>query len=284
LVSPEIISVESIAYNEVEIKVKRNSQFAETVMFYRRSNNGDWLSSSYYFYEDYMIEAEDTIVTLTYYDNTLHELELLRIYAENLLDGEFYSYTSAPIKFGGIYTLLKHPVIDTMIRSENDINLIWSLQSEYADSVLIKRKKVDDSSEPEILTTILASDTSYTDSEILNGEDYIYYLTAFNDSVLSKQTVFNTYIYTSVEPDVINNKMLLYPNPVSSELFSNIPKEYHNSEVAVKVYSLSGKLIEQIIENNTNRIRLDVNHLTRGIYIVEINSNSKKQFQKMVKD
>jgi hypothetical protein len=78
--------------------------------------------------------------------------------------------------------------------------------------------------------------------------------------------------------------MLLYPNPVSSELFINIPKEYHNSEVAVKVYSLSGKLIEQIIENNTNRIRLDVSHLTRGIYIVEINSNSKKQFQKMVKD
>ncbi len=282
--APEVISVKSLAYNEVDITIKKTSSFAESVLIFRYKGSGNWGSSPNYDYENLMEGPGDTIVTIHYSDDTLDELELLKFKTENILLRDIYSYSSAVVEFSDVYTLLKHPVVDTMIRTTNEIELVWGLQSIYADSVSIERMTVGDEEGPVLLATNAAKDTVFFDSDVNEEDVYIYYLTAFNDTMVSKVTLFNTSVYTSVNNDYINEEISLYPNPVVNELVVGLPQDYASEKVIVRLYNHAGVLLEQVLSNNTAEIKLPVSHLKRGVYIVEINSGGRKEFKKIIKE
>ena len=77
--------------------------------------------------------------------------------------------------------------------------------------------------------------------------------------------------------DFTLNNIIIYPNPVSDILY--ISSENTVSET-ITIYSLNGKkVVEDITETNS----IDVSTLSKGMYFIEISSESGKSIKKLIK-
>lgn len=65
------------------------------------------------------------------------------------------------------------------------------------------------------------------------------------------------------------NQVQVYPNPASSDLNVLAP-----SGVSVQIHNVSGKLVKEVIQENT-RHQLEVSHLSSGIYFISILQDGK---------
>ncbi|MDD2411873.1 MAG: T9SS type A sorting domain-containing protein, partial [Bacteroidales bacterium] len=72
----------------------------------------------------------------------------------------------------------------------------------------------------------------------------------------------------------------IYPNP--STHLVNISSESSNKIQKVEVYSIQGKLIKSIDNQNSNLIQMDVRDLNSGIYLVKIESNNQFAVQRLL--
>ncbi len=77
--------------------------------------------------------------------------------------------------------------------------------------------------------------------------------------------------------DFTLNEVVIYPNPVSDQLF--ISSENTMIET-ITIYSLTGKKVVEVV-SETNSI--DVTTLSKGMYFVEISSASGKSVKKFIK-
>jgi len=65
----------------------------------------------------------------------------------------------------------------------------------------------------------------------------------------------------------------LYPNPTTDYLFVNFDWERKGEAIKLKVLDLTGKLVKEqslVINKGNNRIKLDVQSLTQGNYLIEL--------------
>ena len=70
---------------------------------------------------------------------------------------------------------------------------------------------------------------------------------------------------------------MVYPNPSSDQL--NV---YADEEITeIKIYSLSGALIQQLAGNSASLVSMDVSQLS-GIYLVEVELNSGQLIQSKI--
>lgn len=77
----------------------------------------------------------------------------------------------------------------------------------------------------------------------------------------------------------LNNEVQLYPNPTSGELYIKT----NTNLTKIKVYSQTGALVETInIKDNSNEIKINVNHLPKALYIFELQNNSEKTWKKVI--
>jgi plastocyanin len=75
----------------------------------------------------------------------------------------------------------------------------------------------------------------------------------------------------------------MYPNPATDKVWiemANVSPEGYS----VSVFNISGKLSGIKTRTLNNRIELDINHLQKGIYFVELKSASYKKTIKLIKD
>ncbi|TGV01977.1 T9SS type A sorting domain-containing protein [Flavivirga rizhaonensis] len=87
----------------------------------------------------------------------------------------------------------------------------------------------------------------------------------------------------SVEDEELNNAIGLYPNPAQS-IFYIKNNSFINLEKAV-IYDLSGRLINEYDISNTTRTKtIDVTGVSKGIYFVNIHSESAMITRKMILD
>ncbi|WP_442266741.1 fibronectin type III domain-containing protein [Tenacibaculum sp. ZS6-P6] len=70
----------------------------------------------------------------------------------------------------------------------------------------------------------------------------------------------------------------IYPNPVFDEL--NI--KGNSILELIKIYDLKGRLLKSY-ENSTRNMKVTMNNLSKGIYLIEIHSNLSKEIRKIVK-
>lgn len=80
------------------------------------------------------------------------------------------------------------------------------------------------------------------------------------------------------EPSVMK-AVYIYPNPCSDQLFIE-SEEYHNT--IVEIFNLRGQLL-QSIPLQTFKTTLQINHLTGGIYLVQVKNPKGMMIQKIVK-
>ena len=84
----------------------------------------------------------------------------------------------------------------------------------------------------------------------------------------------------SVNNTSLNNKIRVYPNPVSSTL--NIKADTQNV-ILVQVYNINGrKVLEYKVDNKKTDINLDVSKLTKGTYFVVISDHNNNKTSKKI--
>ncbi len=79
-------------------------------------------------------------------------------------------------------------------------------------------------------------------------------------------------------------RIRLYPNPAQSYIELKLPKNGLPVGI-VKVYSLTGALMElKDYSGNSESIRYDISHFNNGLYFMELNSGTKKEVLKFIKN
>ena len=94
--------------------------------------------------------------------------------------------------------------------------------------------------------------------------------------------VSNLYFYNSGTASVgkiQDFELSLYPNPVKNIV--NITTG--ESIDMVKIYDLTGRIVKQL-NPNSNKFKIDVSSLNKGVYLVKLNSGEKTGSTKLIKD
>lgn len=83
---------------------------------------------------------------------------------------------------------------------------------------------------------------------------------------------------TAISEPLINNDLLIYPNPSNGFLYLSREIE---SKSGIKVYSLDGKIVYQkVLFPNESSINLK--HLPNGVYFLELKSDNVNQITKVI--
>ena len=84
----------------------------------------------------------------------------------------------------------------------------------------------------------------------------------------------------SLQDEIITtNNIITYPNPSKNEI--NIQLQNNDSVESIEVYSLLGKKINIL---NQNKNRLDISHLSKGVYVIKIQGSRKSYTKKFIKN
>ncbi len=100
-------------------------------------------------------------------------------------------------------------------------------------------------------------------------EDFMEIAKTLNIHKLKENTIFSSF----------------YPNPIISDCLLKY-ELIHSSNVSIKLYDMNGTKISSLFSGyknkGTHELKLNFKNLTSGIYIVEMNSGSKKSIQKII--
>jgi len=80
-----------------------------------------------------------------------------------------------------------------------------------------------------------------------------------------------------------NNKVSVYPNPVSSEL--TISNLYSKELIEIVIYDLNGRVCKRfnLIPNTINRYKVNMNDLKNGVYYISVDDSVVEDYIKIVK-
>jgi hypothetical protein len=88
-------------------------------------------------------------------------------------------------------------------------------------------------------------------------------------------------IYTGIaEPNLLDNSITLFPNPVSNHL--TVVLKTNSPEAEIKIFNLLGEL-EYAASTTENKVDLDVSDLANGVHIIQIAAGDKISREKLIK-
>ena len=157
-----------------------------------------------------------------------------------------------------------------------DIVLNWT---ESADSALdyYNIYRSDNGGSFSLIASEIRTNNFFDDT--VSESLYEYYVTAidrsYNESSQSNIAAVNT---LSINSDLDNLKLKIYPNPTSSELNIQLDENIINGELSI--YDVTGRLIQmQKIENSLTKLFLQC---PNGLYFVKINSKEKTIVKRII--
>jgi hypothetical protein len=80
------------------------------------------------------------------------------------------------------------------------------------------------------------------------------------------------------EPEVMSSDLQVYPNPASSKLSIVSDKTIST----VQLYSIAGTLQYQASDLRKNKLEIDVQHFTPGVYLIRVVQNGNSTTQKVL--
>jgi plastocyanin len=79
------------------------------------------------------------------------------------------------------------------------------------------------------------------------------------------------------------DRIRFYPNPARQNIYLDIPQNYAMVR-SIKVFSITGNLVEEkAVQSSAKLLQYDVSQFNKGVYFMEINSESKKDVLKFIK-
>jgi hypothetical protein len=92
-----------------------------------------------------------------------------------------------------------------------------------------------------------------------------------------------TDIFNTTSNKIIHDLTLrMYPNPAADRIFIE-QDNISGSETMVFIYDITGKLKHQATTQNKSKIEIDIQHLSNGIYFVDVRTNDKQNTLKLIK-
>jgi hypothetical protein len=86
-----------------------------------------------------------------------------------------------------------------------------------------------------------------------------------------------SYLTTTTNPTLLNNKLIIYPIPTNGSL--NIKIDFPYKELKITIFNLNG----QKILTATNRTELDISHFPKGLYFIKLKIDNKIIDKKFIK-
>jgi len=116
----------------------------------------------------------------------------------------------------------------------------------------------------------------FTLGDIIPNKAFIYF--DYNPPIITNE--FQTEFVQSLKTtDFDSSNFVLYPNPTNS----NINVSLLNSSEAinsVEIHDLLGKKIKEVINSSSNDVNIDVSDLSKGVYLVQITTQSDLKITK----
>ncbi|MDR2971711.1 MAG: T9SS type A sorting domain-containing protein [Bacteroidales bacterium] len=132
----------------------------------------------------------------------------------------------------------------------------------YRNDVLIKTKH---------------EETSFTDTNLDEGKDYIWKVTVFCEPDKESEPVSASKRCVGIHENV-KTTFTIIPNPATNNITVTAETNFHTIEI---LNFLGQTIISQV--NNINSVKLDISRLSKGIYFVRIISDYGVSIQKFVK-
>nr|MBS0036583.1 fasciclin domain-containing protein [Saprospiraceae bacterium] len=135
-----------------------------------------------------------------------------------------------------------------------------------------------------IVTTVLGQDVEVT---IENGNIFINDAQVIVSDIMAENGVVHV-IDAVLMPDLTSVRdysevsVNLFPNPVSSTLFVEIPEEMKGSEITVEIMSIDGRIIQQLKVSGVSE-NIDVNEFPTGTYIITLSTDRYIAKDKFIK-
>ena len=183
----------------------------------------------------------------------------------------------------GIFYFLPIPALSIPILSQNS-NII-SLQWQYPENIEADAFEVQQSIDNSSWTTI-SNDIQDTalDVEVDLIYSYKFRVRAkakgrwSNDSWSNEEQMG----YVGIDDEIELNQVKIGPNPVTNNLFIQIPKTVQNP-MNVKVMNVNGKLIHQAVYNGKATIELNAQDWKPGIYLLNVSNDQHARTFKIVR-
>jgi ELWxxDGT repeat protein len=168
----------------------------------------------------------------------------------------------------------------------NDALLNWETSNEINTKEFVVERSVNGSNYIPAGTVISAKSPgihnySFTDHNIAaSGADIVYYR-------LKQIDVDNRYTYSKVISISIMNitDAGLYPNPATNEI-NLLLSSLRNEKMDYQVFDNAGRIVMQETKQvlpGTNRMSVDINKLSAGVYYIKLTGNSITQKLQFVK-
>lgn len=113
-----------------------------------------------------------------------------------------------------------------------------------------------------------------------DGGDFLWraYLTSDGAQKVELNQVDVTY-QTTLDIDTIDKQAIFFANPVSITL----ELESHSPMVSVSIYALGGQKVLDV-SPNTSKASIDLASLTKGVYLMAIDTKTQRKTAKLVKE
>jgi photosystem II stability/assembly factor-like uncharacterized protein len=117
------------------------------------------------------------------------------------------------------------------------------------------------------------SDVKVTDLEL--RDDNMVFASTYGRGIFSGQFTSDTNSISEIKKNQLN----IYPNPAKDVVNINLTEK---TTGIVSIYDLNGKLLFQQEEENKNHIKIQINNLKKGIYLVELKTDTKQYSTKLI--
>lgn len=107
------------------------------------------------------------------------------------------------------------------------------------------------------------------------------YLNDGNGSNSGQVRLFSNVNVLNVESINSENKLIVFPNPVTTQLQLNLDKRISHSKL--QLYNIDGKLLYSKDDKNTNQIEVNMASFYKGIYILKLQLDGTQKTLKVIK-
>ncbi|MDB4334813.1 CotH kinase family protein [bacterium] len=202
---------------------------------------------------------------------------------------ELYNNTNSEISLLGYHLtdddtdLFQWAFPDTSIAA-NDYLIVWADKDEEQPGLHAGFKLSADEESVHLVDPnfVIINTTSYT----LQETDVAH--ARYPNGTGDFRSLASTFEYsnggTAALPKATASKISIFPNPVSDNLFINIPESIANSDGEIKILNMLGQTIYKTTLSNDIQNTVNVSVFKSGLYLLQIRSTNGNYSQKFIKE
>ena len=164
------------------------------------------------------------------------------------------------------------------IVNEDQVTLSWMDNSDNEKGFILERSTTE--SDYVQIADLQPNVTSYTDDQVIAGNEYTYRVKAYGDVIESQYSNIVTIALDSVGTLSLfpeENTLRVYPNPVKGTVYIEFTNS-HSGKVMISLIDMTGRrtiVFEDYVRENTKQdISFDAGRYVPGLYLLEVRSGS----------